>query len=180
VLSHVAGVERRPQLLHAGLHAFTQGSPAESVFFLRDGIVKLSVSSSGGREAVVGILGPHDFFGEGCLAGQGLRMSTATAIAPCTVVQIPSRQMRRALTEHAGRAARKVIRYAARKVIQSEGGSFYVVPRSSLQREPAWAGERPPSTAQRHASRVPRMRRRIMPPPIDRGVSACDSSCLWS
>ena len=108
--------EGRPQLLPAGVCAFTQGSPAESVFFLRDGIVKLSVSSPAGRDAIVGILGPDDFFGEGCLAGQVLRMSTATAIAPCSVVQFLSSQMSRALHEDAEFSDRFLARILARNI----------------------------------------------------------------
>ena len=108
--------EGRPQLLPAGVPVFTQGSPAKSVFFLRDGIVKLTVSSSAGRDAIVGILGPDDFFGEGCLAGQVLRMSTATAMAPCSVVQILSSQMSRALHEDAEFAGRFLGRILARNI----------------------------------------------------------------
>ena len=112
----LAGMGRRAQPLRAGVHAYTQGSLAEDVFFLRDGIVKLSVASLGGREAVVGILGPHDFFGEGCLAGQRLRMNTATAIAPCSVVQIPSREMSLALHEDSDFSARFIAHVLARNI----------------------------------------------------------------
>ena len=115
-LNQAEGLRGRPQLLRVGVPAFTQGSPAESVFFLQDGIVKLSVSSPAGRDAVVGILGPEDFFGEGCLAGQALRMSTATAIEPCSVVQIPSSQMSRALHEHAEFSDRFLARILARNI----------------------------------------------------------------
>jgi CRP-like cAMP-binding protein len=59
---------------------FSQGSPANSVFYIEKGKVKLTVISTRGKEAVVAILGSGDFFGEGCLAGQPLRMATATAI----------------------------------------------------------------------------------------------------
>ena len=59
---------------------FTQGSPADAVFYVEKGKVKLTVLSTRGKEAVVAILGGGDFFGEGCLAGQPLRMATATAM----------------------------------------------------------------------------------------------------
>jgi CRP/FNR family transcriptional regulator, cyclic AMP receptor protein len=59
---------------------FSQGSPADAVFYIEKGKVKLTVLSTRGKEAVVAILGSGDFFGEGCLAGQPLRMATATAM----------------------------------------------------------------------------------------------------
>ena len=77
-----------------------QGAQATSVFYLQSGAVKLTVLSSAGKEAVVAMLGPGDFFGEGCLAGQPLRMSAATAGVPTTVLRIPKRQMIRLLHEH--------------------------------------------------------------------------------
>src|SRR5256886_12549556 len=63
---------------------FVQGSPADAVFYLEKGKVKLTVLSTRGKEAVVAVLGSGDFFGEGCLAGQPLRMATATAITECS------------------------------------------------------------------------------------------------
>ena len=65
---------------------FTQGEPCESVLYIQKGGVKLSVLSKTGREAVVAMLGPGDFFGEGCLAGQPVRMRSATAITGSTVL----------------------------------------------------------------------------------------------
>ena len=67
---------------------FTQGDPADSVFYLHKGKVKLTVVSKGGKEAVIAVLGPTDFFGEGCLAGQPLRMATATAMSPCSMMRV--------------------------------------------------------------------------------------------
>src|SRR3979490_2492501 len=67
--------------------------------YLQEGGVQLSVVSESGKEAVVAILGPGDFFGEGCLAGQAFRMGTATAIAPSTVLVIEKREMFRVLHE---------------------------------------------------------------------------------
>ncbi|HEX2344145.1 MAG TPA: cyclic nucleotide-binding domain-containing protein, partial [Vicinamibacterales bacterium] len=67
--------------------------------YLQTGGVKLSVVSSTGKEAVVGVLGPGDFFGEGCLAGQSVRMGTATAIVPTTVLSIDKKRMLRLLHE---------------------------------------------------------------------------------
>ena len=62
---------------------FSQGDPADAIFYIQDGKIKLTVVSKQGNEAVVGILGANDFFGEGCLAGQSVRMSTATAMSAC-------------------------------------------------------------------------------------------------
>ncbi|MDH4064030.1 MAG: Crp/Fnr family transcriptional regulator [Acidobacteriota bacterium] len=79
---------------------YAQGAPADSVMYLQKGNIKLSVVSSAGKEAVIGMLGPREFFGEGCLAGQPRRMGTATARSAATVVVIGKRTMRRLLHEH--------------------------------------------------------------------------------
>ena len=78
---------------------FRQGEPADSIFFIEKGKVKLGVVSDRGKEAVVGILGPGDFVGEGCLAGQPVRMSTAVAMTESTVVRIGKAAMTQALHE---------------------------------------------------------------------------------
>ena len=67
---------------------FRQGDIADAVFYLQAGKVKLAVVSEQGKEAVVAILTPHVFFGEGCLAGQPKRMATATAMAPSVIVRL--------------------------------------------------------------------------------------------
>jgi len=76
---------------------FTQGDFAKNVMYIQEGGVKLTVVNESGREAVVAILGPGDFFGEGCLAGQSICMATATAIAPTTVLVIQKNEMIRVL-----------------------------------------------------------------------------------
>ena len=78
---------------------FAQGNPATSVMFIQEGGVKLSVVNESGKEAVLAILGPDDFFGEGCLAGQSICMATATAIAPTAVLVIEKDKMVRVLHE---------------------------------------------------------------------------------
>ena len=93
-------MSRRSVRFKPGATVFAQGSQANSVFYLQQGGVKLSVLSSSGKEAVVAMLGPGDFFGEGCLAGQPLRMSTAAAVVPTTVLRIPKGEMIRLLHEH--------------------------------------------------------------------------------
>ena len=72
---------------------FAQGDTCEEVFYIQTGGVKLSVLSKTGREAIVAMLGPGDFFGEGCLAGQSLRMGSATAITPSVILLVPKEQM---------------------------------------------------------------------------------------
>jgi CRP/FNR family transcriptional regulator, cyclic AMP receptor protein len=72
---------------------FSQGDRCESVMYIQRGGVKLSVLSKTGREAVVAMLGPGDFFGEGCLAGQRVRIGSATAITPSTVLVIAKKHM---------------------------------------------------------------------------------------
>jgi len=76
---------------------FSQGDPADAVFFLQKGQVKLTVVSKRGKEATVGRLGADEFFGEGCLAGQPLRMSTATVTQDATVLRIQKKEAFRLL-----------------------------------------------------------------------------------
>ena len=96
-----AGVPLRAVQFATGAVVFAQGAPATSVFYVEGGGVKLSVLSSSGKEAVVAMLGPGDFLGEGCLAGQTVRMATATAVAATTLLRIPKRDMVRMLHGHA-------------------------------------------------------------------------------
>src|SRR5687767_2011170 len=72
---------------------FSQGDPADAVFFLERGRVQLTVVSSGGKEAVIAILEPGTFFGEGCLAGQPQRMSTAISLGGSVIVRIAKKTM---------------------------------------------------------------------------------------
>src|SRR5271163_3280457 len=74
-----AGVAKRVQEFHKAEVVYAQGDAATNVIYLRKGVIRLSVVSEEGKEAVVATLGPGDFFGEGCLAGQSVRMGTATA-----------------------------------------------------------------------------------------------------
>ncbi|MDD5542270.1 MAG: Crp/Fnr family transcriptional regulator [Acidobacteriia bacterium] len=76
---------------------FAQGDPADAVFYIQRGKVKITVVSKAGKEAVVALLDADNFFGEGCLAGQPLRMATATAIEDATVVRLAKRSMVRLL-----------------------------------------------------------------------------------
>src|SRR5207247_3639771 len=85
-----------------GEAVFSQGDACEHVMYIQSGSVKLSVLSKTGREAVVAMLGPGDFLGEGCLAGQAVRMGSATAMTPCTILLVGKEEMVGLLhTEHA-------------------------------------------------------------------------------
>ena len=76
---------------------FAQGGPTDAVFYIQTGKVRLTVVSNDGKEATIGILGDGDFFGEGCLAGQALRMGSASAITTCDVLRIDKQVMMQAL-----------------------------------------------------------------------------------
>jgi CRP/FNR family cyclic AMP-dependent transcriptional regulator len=92
-----ACVARTVVQLRRSQQAYAQGDPATSVMYIQEGKVKLSVVNDFGKEAIVAILGPGDFFGEGCLAGQSVRMGTATALIPTTVSVIQKNDMMRAI-----------------------------------------------------------------------------------
>ena len=94
-----AGLARRVKKFKIGEVVYSQGEAAQSVIYLQEGGVNLSVINTVGKEAVVAVLGPGDFFGEGCLAGQSVRMGTATAIAPSTVLVIEKSAMFKVLHE---------------------------------------------------------------------------------
>ncbi len=84
-------------LLQRKQEIFAQGDIADAVFYVQTGKVKLTVVSKTGKEATVGILGGGDFFGEGSLAGQALRMGSATALTDCAVLRIDKKAMMEAL-----------------------------------------------------------------------------------
>ena len=76
---------------------FAQGDPSDAVFYIQTGKVRLTVVSNDGKEATIGILGDGEFFGEGALAGQAVRMGSATAMTDCAVLRIDKKAMMRAL-----------------------------------------------------------------------------------
>src|SRR5580700_550263 len=95
------GVSRKVKEFKRAEGIYAQGEAASSVMYLQSGGVKLTVVNEVGKEAVVAILGPGDFFGEGCLAGQSVRMGTATAVTPTTVLVIEKSEMFKVLhAEH--------------------------------------------------------------------------------
>ncbi len=100
----LAGISRGKSILEYSVDRtiFVQGDPADSVWYLQHGKVKLTVTSQQGKEAIVTVLGSNEFFGEGCLAGQLLRISTATAVSDCTLYRIDKALMVRTLHEQHG------------------------------------------------------------------------------
>ena len=92
-----AGVPGRPADYKTSAVIFAQGEPGTTVMFIKKGTVKLSVVSSSGKEAVVALLKSGDFVGEGCLAGQGRRMATATALTPTTMLILDKQEMMKRL-----------------------------------------------------------------------------------
>jgi CRP/FNR family cyclic AMP-dependent transcriptional regulator len=99
---------------------FTQGDPCESVLYIQKGGVKLSVLSKTGKEAVVAMLRPGDFFGEGCLAGQPVRMGSATAITDSTILLVDKDQMVRLLHKQHALSDRFIAHMLARNIRTEE------------------------------------------------------------
>ena len=91
------GEGRKSLLFRQKQGIFAQGDAADAVFYIQTGKAKLTVVSKTGKEATIGILGDGDFFGEGGLAGQLLRMSSATAMTDCAVLRIDKKPMMEAL-----------------------------------------------------------------------------------
>ena len=94
-----AGVAKKIVEYRKSQKVYSQGDPTNSVLYIQKGQIKLSVVNEVGKEAVVAILGPGDFFGEGGLAGQAVRMGTATSIIPTTLLAIEKKEMVRMLHE---------------------------------------------------------------------------------
>jgi CRP/FNR family transcriptional regulator, cyclic AMP receptor protein len=97
----LTGISSGKTVLECGKHdtIFIQGEPADSVLFLVRGKVKLAVTSFEGKEAIVGTLGSGELFGEGCLAGQPLRMATAISVGDCNLIKVEKPIMARMLHE---------------------------------------------------------------------------------
>ena len=95
---------------------FTQGTPADAVFYLKSGKVKVTVVSSQGKEAVVAMLAAGNFFGEGCLAGQLVRMASITAMTDCSVIRIEKSAMIRMIHDEPSVSEMFVTHLLARNV----------------------------------------------------------------
>jgi len=88
-----SGIARKVAEFQKDEQIYSQGDTAESVMYIQKGNVKFSVVSASGKVAVVAMLGPNDFFGEGCMAGQSVRKGTATAITPTTLLAIGKNEL---------------------------------------------------------------------------------------
>jgi CRP/FNR family transcriptional regulator, cyclic AMP receptor protein len=95
---------------------FLQGQPADSIYFLLQGQVKLSVTSPDGKEAIVATLHAGEFFGEGCLAGQLVRLATAISVGDCTLARVDKLVMSRMLHEEQGLAEMFVAHLLTRNI----------------------------------------------------------------
>ena len=111
-----AGIKRRITKFARSAVVFSQGDPATDVFYVQLGSIKLSVLSRTGKEAVVAILGPGDFFREGCLAGQPRRMATASVLSASTVLVIEKPQMLEMLHKEPDLADRFLTHMLARNI----------------------------------------------------------------
>jgi CRP/FNR family cyclic AMP-dependent transcriptional regulator len=109
-----SGVARHRADYAAATVIFSQGDAADTVLYVQRGSVKLSVLSRGGKEAVVGVLGPGDFFGEGALAGQPVRLATATAMTLSSILVVPKRRMIRLLHQQHALSDRFIAHMLAR------------------------------------------------------------------
>ena len=83
-----AGTGKANLHFRAGTEIFAQGDAADAIYFLQKGKIKITVTAESGKEAVLSIVDAGDFFGEGCLNGQQLRMATVTAMTDCSVMRI--------------------------------------------------------------------------------------------
>jgi CRP/FNR family cyclic AMP-dependent transcriptional regulator len=111
-----AGIARRIVVYRRGEVIFTQGDPGDHVLYIQKGGVKLSVISKTGRQAVVAQLGPGEFFGEGCLAGQLARIGSATATVASTILLVDKDQMVRVLHEEHALSDRFIKHMLARNI----------------------------------------------------------------
>jgi CRP-like cAMP-binding protein len=114
----LTGISKGRTVLEYGVNRniFMQGQPADSVFFLLRGKVMLSVTSSEGKEAIVATLGSGEFFGEGCLAGQPLRMATAISVEDCILTRVEKPMIARMLHEEQGLAELFVTHLLSRNI----------------------------------------------------------------
>ena len=111
-----ANGERAISICPANQPVFAQGEPADSVFYIQEGKVKVTVLSEQGKEAIVAILGAGDFCGEGCLAGQPRRMATAVAMEDCKIMRLEKAAMIRLLHDEPEFSERFMAHLLARNV----------------------------------------------------------------
>jgi CRP/FNR family cyclic AMP-dependent transcriptional regulator len=111
-----AGIARRIVAFRRGEVVFAQGDVCESVMYIHAGGIKLSVLSRTGREAVVAMLGPGEFFGEGCLAGQPVRVGSATAVTASSILLVDKDEMLRLLHKQHALSDRFIAHMLARNI----------------------------------------------------------------
>jgi CRP-like cAMP-binding protein len=111
-----AGIAKRIAEYRRGEVIFSQGDPSEHVLYIQKGGVKLSVLSKSGRQGVVAMLGPGQFFGEGGLAGQRVRMGSATATVDSTILFVDQKQMSRLLHQQHAMSDRFISHMLARNI----------------------------------------------------------------
>ena len=115
---------------------YRQGDPADSVFFIQSGRVKVTVISEQGKEAVVAVLGPDEFCGEGCLAGQPRRMATATTMMECEIMRLEKEAIVRILHDEPAFSEMFVSHLLARTIRVEED----LVDHCSIRVRSAWHG----------------------------------------
>jgi len=106
--------------LRKGIKVFSQGDAAGAIYFIQSGRVKVTITSVKGKEAVLAMLGPREFFGEGCLVGQSLRIYTATTTEASTVFEIHKRAMLQALRAQPELSEKFVASLLARNIDMEE------------------------------------------------------------
>jgi CRP/FNR family cyclic AMP-dependent transcriptional regulator len=114
-----AGTSRRLAKYKKGQTLFSQDDPSTNVMYIQSGNAKLTVVNPQGKEAVLAILGPGDFVGEGCIIGNPVRMATATAIAQLSAIVIDKKEMMRVLNEQ-GEFSQRFITYMLERNIKIE------------------------------------------------------------
>jgi CRP/FNR family transcriptional regulator, cyclic AMP receptor protein len=114
-----AGVSRRIAKFKKGQVIFSQDDPCDNVLYIQSGNAKLTIVNPQGKEAVLAIVGPGDFLGEGCIIGNPVRMATATAIAPLNAMSIAKKEMMRVLHDEPEFAG-KFISYMLERNIKIE------------------------------------------------------------
>jgi CRP/FNR family transcriptional regulator, cyclic AMP receptor protein len=111
-----AGVHRTVAKYGKGQRIFSQGDLSDTVMYLQAGVVKIAVASSTGKEAIIALLQPGEFFGEGCIAGQPLRVASATAMESVSVLKIEKPEMIRVIHEEPAFSDRFVAHMLKRNV----------------------------------------------------------------
>jgi CRP/FNR family transcriptional regulator, cyclic AMP receptor protein len=118
-LLHSSGVQATVSSYEASDIIFSQGDPADAVMHIQRGIIKKSVMSHSGKEAVVAVLGPGEFFGEECLVGQPTRKATASAMTASRVLTVDKRAMLDMMHRHPALADR-FLSHALTRLIRTE------------------------------------------------------------